>query len=162
MIYLTSDLDLEDDDFYSNYNSLITNNDDVFFLGNIIGTKDIMSTYMSGLKGRKHLVLSKSDSYYEDFYLVDCGFKTINRYISTKKYAMVNDPWEFKNKDQMGCKILLHGKTNCSSPVIEFKTLTGLNGEYTWDVGVKANNYCPVSLSHIKKHFKRPYSRYRC
>ena len=168
MIFLTSDLyigDKNDELIFSNYQKIVSQEDNVFFLGNLTKYKDNKSTlskFISRLNGKKHLVLGNTDYYSEDFYLKECKFKSVNRYISTEKYVMVHSPYNFLNRDLLTCKILLHGFMNAEHPIIEFEKLTGLNGDYIWDVGIKANNYFPVSLEYIKEAYKKPFQRIRC
>lgn len=147
-----------------NYIDIICPHDTVFFNGDLTikrNSKDKvwMAELFSQLPGSKHLIIGNHDYYQEDFYLNKCGFKSVQRYIQTKDYAITHNPKDFKNKDILGTKILIHGHVHSNYPVMEFNDLAGLNGEYTYDCGVDANNFKPVSLKYIQSFFKGGYTR---
>lgn len=147
-----------------NYKEVIKDTDIVFHCGDLTikrnsRDKGWLSEVFKNLPGQNHLIVGNHDYYSKKYYMEECNFLSVNRYISTKDYAITHDPTIFKDEDILTNKILLHGHIHSTYPIIEFDNLTGLNGEYTYDVGVDANNFKPVSLEYIKEIFKQPYTR---
>jgi calcineurin-like phosphoesterase family protein len=151
-------------DLVANYCTTVSEEDDCFFLGDLTIKRNPkfmieLANVIHSLPGNKHLVLGNHDYYQEDFYLNDCGFKSVNRRISTKTYSMVHNPEHMKPSDILSGKILLHGHLHAFHPSVLFTELPGLNMCATYDVGVDGNNYRPVSLDYIKEYVNSGHER---
>ena len=147
----------------SNYIKVISPTDTIFFVGDLTikrnsRDKEWLSELFSNLPGQKHLIIGNHDYYTKTFYMEHCQFLSVERYVSTKDFAVVHNPKDFKNEDILTNKILIHGHVHSNYPVMKFLDLPGLNGEYIYDVGLDANNFNPVSLKYIKRFFKGPFT----
>jgi calcineurin-like phosphoesterase family protein len=142
----------------SNYNNTVTDKDICFFLGDLAIKRNVsfqpeIAEVFKSLKGKKHLVLGNHDYFYEDFYLNDCDFLSVNKRIVTDNYVMVHNPTDKSvGNFVLSNKIILHGHIHSEVPVVTFREPhTGLNIQETYDVGVDANNFTPVAMRCIKK-----------
>ncbi len=148
----------------NNINSTVNENDIFFIVGDMTikrGSKHkpYLSKLFGELPGQKHLIVGNHDYYTRKFYIEQCGFLSVNRKITTKQYIITHDPKDFGGDCIFENKILIHGHVHAHHPVLLFNELSMLNGEATYDVGVDANNFKPVSLKYIKEYFKKPYER---
>jgi calcineurin-like phosphoesterase family protein len=152
------------DKIINNYCQIVKDDDLVVFVGDLTikrNSKDKgwLSEIFKNLPGQKHLIVGNHDYYSKKYYMENCNFLSVNRYISTPDLAISHSPTDFKDQDILTNKILIHGHVHSYFPCLKFDDLQGLNGEYTYDVGVDANNFAPVSLPYIKNFFKIGYER---
>ena len=144
----------------TNWNQMVKPEDSVYILGDV-SWYDTPTTehFLSKLNGTKYVIRGNHDktNFLND--LKDCGaikdwyeYKELN--INKQKYCLFHYPmqeWDgfFHNA------IHLHGHIHSNSLYSKgskVKTTTNLN---RYDVGVDANNFCPVSLNFIKT-IKKP------
>jgi calcineurin-like phosphoesterase family protein len=141
-----------------NYFEIITDEDIVFFVGDLFfGSKGVCKNIFRNLPGQKHLIIGNHDKWSKSFYRNECGFITAKFRVMTDEYEIVHSPVNFNSV--LSNRILIHGHVHAKYPIIEFSHLTGLNGDYTYDVGVDANYFKPIPLNKIKETFQKPFLR---
>ncbi len=124
-----------------NYNEVVTDNDDVFILGDfsMSNKKEVIEEYLRKLKGRKHLILGNHDNM-KPFAYVDSGFMSVHTSFYLEKYNlfMVHDPAVCVIGKHMGYKCVcghIHG------------LFTFYNG--VLNVGVDVHNFKPLRIDKI-------------
>ncbi len=144
-----------------NYINTITDNDIVFFLGDITikrssSFKPFLSDVLRKLPGEKHLILGNHDKYSNKFYIEDCGFISVNRKINTAHVIMTHDPKTFTKGELDSDKLLIHGHIHLLNQNSYSDSYPDNLKKYNlFDVGCDANNFTPVSLDYIKKSIIR-------
>ena len=137
-----------DETLITNYNSVVGNNDKVWFLGDVFfcgaaRAKEILSR----LRGRKHLILGNHDKMIRNQKPIQDMFEKVypdlhQEHIDGILTVMCHYPLLSWNKAFYG-SFMLHGHSHNSIPFDnQFRRL---------DVGVDANNYFPISWEDIKK-----------
>jgi calcineurin-like phosphoesterase family protein len=147
-----------------NYIDTVRPQDTCFFLGDLTikrnsSDKPWLASIFSQLPGEKHLVIGNHDYFTKKFYIEECGFKSVQRIIVTDTCTMVHNPNDFGMEVWLKNGYCLHGHVHSNYPAMKFKSIPALNAEFTYDVGLDANNFKPVSLPYIKQFFKGSYTR---
>ena len=135
-----------------NWNFLVAKNDTVYILGDISHRCPVeeVNAMISKLKGKKILIRGNHDKEYDaslfegiyDYYDLR-GVASVS--ISLMHYPMLE--W---NRSRHG-SLHLHGHQHNSSSYNEEMREQGIR---RYDVGVDANQYCPVSLNSILEFFQ--------
>lgn len=172
MIYFTADLHFGDEkiiflaqrpfrdvktmneQLIENYNSFITDNDTVYFLGDVASKITFEETWeiMSRLKGHKILIKGNHDySYnYNEQNEVKKIFEEICEYIVVDYngivFVMMHYPLLSWFNSRKG-SVMLHGHIHAKRSYNVKNQIIGLR---RFDVGIDANNYFPVSINQIK------------
>ena len=168
MIYFTADLHLghraiihmqnrpfEDVDemnrtIIDNYNAIVGPDDTVYLLGDLCHHLKVeeASEFISRLRGRKTLIRGNHDKNYDTSLFEEIAdFKTISAsgiYIAMMHYPMLSWP-----KSHHG-SLQLHGHVHGRRENNEVNRDAGI---LRYDVGVEANDYCPVSIRQIISFF---------
>ena len=177
MIYFTSDLHLghrsiigmqnrpfrDEDEMNStiihNINSMVTNGDRLFILGDISHRINAPETdaLVRRIRGKKTLLLGNHDlagagggtDYDPSLFDGICDYKILNEYgmiLVLMHYPMIS--WYRERKGS----IMLHGHIHARR---EYNENNILNGICRFDVGVDANNFFPVPITVIREWAKR-------
>lgn len=169
MIYYTSDLHFgcinkyenrsegTDKLIIDNWNSTVTNGDDVYILGDIgkIGKNqenEYVCQCISVLKGRKHLILGNHDKELKDIRLRQlfvevCDYKEIRDPYASENVIMSHYPILLWNGQHKGW-IHLYGHTHNTEEESFFKqSVTSLN-EYFKDKTMKERTDCPEAKAY--------------
>ncbi len=135
-----------------NWNSMVAKNDTVYILGDISHRCEIeeANNFISQLKGNKILIRGNHDKEYDALL-----FKEIFDYYELKGYASVSISlmhypmleWIHSRHGSLH----LHGHQHNKEAYNEDMHKQGIR---RYDVGVDANQYCPVSLNHILEFFQ--------
>ena len=134
-----------------NYNDIVHKTDIVYILGDISHHMKIEETekILDALKGRKILIRGNHDkSYNPALFEKISDFETISvygMYLALMHYPMLS--WPKKNQGS----IQLHGHIHAGQ---SYNEENAENGIRRYDVGVDANNFCPVSAEQIKRFFE--------
>ena len=132
-----------------NWNSVVRPEDDVFILGDVTmkGPEKAFAV-LSRLAGNKFLIKGNHDKQYDmSLFEEITDFKTISAngiYIAMMHYPMLSWP-----KSHHG-SLQLHGHVHGRREDNEANRDAGI---LRYDVGVDANNYCPVSIHQITTFF---------
>lgn len=130
----------------SNYNKTVTQEDTVYFLGDlaIVGPaqKNFIYTFIHSLPGTKHLILGNHDKL-DAFDYEEVGFKTVHTALDIGDYILVHDP----------AKVIVdHTKRwLCGHVHTLFKK--NRNGNVL-NVGVDQWGFFPVSMEEVNKAFE--------
>lgn len=135
-----------------NYNAVVHKNDTVYILGDISHhlPMDRANELISRLNGKKILIKGNHDKK-DDLELFEeiCDFKTVSLnglYFALMHYPMLSWP-----KSHHG-SYMLHGHIHADE---SYNLQNREEGILRYDVGVDANQYCPVSVNHILQFFDR-------
>ncbi len=135
-----------------NWNSTVAKNNTVYILGDISHRCKVekASNFISQLKGNKILIRGNHDKEYDALL-----FKGIFDYYELKGYASVSIslmhyPMLEWNRSRHG-SLHLHGHQHNKEAYNDEMRKQGIR---RYDVGVDANQYCPVSLNHILDFFQ--------
>ena len=129
----------------NNLNSIVTNNDRVFMLGDFcLAGKDKIIECGRALNGRKTLILGNHDSASLNTYYV-AGFEMISKYP-----IFLKDTYILSHHPIPDCKYKnIHGH-------IHNKPLLFSNPENYFNVSVENINYTPINLTEIEAYFNEP------
>lgn len=167
-IYLTSDLHLGHDrqfiwkvrgysnidemneDYVSKWNSLITENDDVYVLGDLMLGEASNIAYLKRLRGKIHIVLGNHDTLRrQEMYKKLPGVVEINWAImlNYKKYHFLLTHFpcltgNLENESLKQMTLNLYGHTHQTTNFYEDRP-------YMYHVGVDSHNGCPILLDDI-------------
>jgi calcineurin-like phosphoesterase family protein len=141
-----------------NYNSVVKDDDTVYFLGDMgFAKKESIKEIIDQLKGTKILCLGNHDGNAQK--MKDCGFNFVvygvTLYIQGQKVTLGHYPLldleRYTNTNKFGTfdtgQFHLHG--HCHFP--PEKKIRGKQ----WDMGVRANNYMPVSISQVESWIEK-------
>ena len=134
----------------SNYNAIVSANDTVYLLGDLCHRMKVeeANEIISTLKGNKILIRGNHDKKYDESLFVDIAdFITISAngiYVALMHYPMLSWP-----KSHHG-SLHLHGHVHGRRADNEANRDAGI---LRYDVGVEANDYCPVSIRQIQSFF---------
>ena len=134
----------------SNYNAIVGQDDTVYLLGDLCHHLKVeeANEIISKLKGKKILIKGNHDKQYDmSLFEEITDFKTISAngiYIAMMHYPMLSWP-----KSHHG-SLHLHGHVHGRRENNEANRDAGI---LRYDVGVDANNYCPVSIHQIISFF---------
>ncbi len=165
MIYFTSDLHLGHENILrfanrpfdnieemnrtliANYNALVSNEDTVYILGDLAYRIPVTEAneIISRLNGKKHLIVGNHDKNYDRSLFEEVvdykQLHTHSKYFTLMHYPMLE--WA-----KMRCKsIMLHGHMHNEG--MDYNIECRKNGIRRFDVGVDANNFCPVAITTI-------------
>ncbi len=145
------DVGMMDRDLMRNYNMLVHKNDIVYILGDICHHLPVeqANEIIKKLNGRKILIRGNHDKKYdENLFEEICDFKTVSLngvYFSLMHYPMLS--WPKKNSGS----IQLHGHIHAD---MSYNQKNRDEHIFRYDVGVDANQFCPVSVNQILDFFK--------
>jgi len=135
-----------DEALIKNHNSVVSNDDTVFFLGDftLSRNKDVIEDYLSRLNGHKHLILGNHDEA-RPFTYVGCGFESVHTSYPLPEHnlIMVHDP-----SLSDACKALGYDKILCGHVHNLFEFHNGV-----LNVGVDIHDYKPISLERALEYF---------
>jgi calcineurin-like phosphoesterase family protein len=141
-----------DEALIQNYNSVVQNDDKVWFLGDLFFCDSVRAReILFRLNGRKHLILGNHDKMIRNQKPVQDMFEKIypdlhQEHIDGTLVVMCHYPLLSWNKAFHG-SYMLHGHCHNSIPFDnQFRRL---------DVGVDAHNYFPISWEDIKRKMKK-------
>ena len=177
MIYFTSDLHFNHDKDFSwggprgflsveennyelmiRYNSIVTNEDDVYILGDLmLGDYDLGLQWIEQLKGKIHIILGNHDNsnrieYYKKLKnVVEITYATIIKY-GKFNFFLCHYPTITANYDDGQAVfqhlINLHGHTHAGNRFYN-------ENPYMYNVGVDAHNGYPVSIEQVIEDIKQ-------
>lgn len=172
MLYVTSDLhfghsnvitftnrpfkDVEemDNTLISNWNSTVTDEDDIYILGDITLKRDVeyILPILKKLKGRKYLIKGNHDHFIKHEILAE-EFVWIKDYYELKynkrKFVLCHYPFEEWNNSYRG-SYHLHGHQHNPTTY----NISQSKPKRKYDVGCDANDYKPVLLDNIIQFFE--------
>ena len=134
----------------SNYNAIVGQDDTVYLLGDLCHHLKVeeANEIISKLKGKKILIKGNHDKQYDmSLFEEITDFKTISAngiYIAMMHYPMLSWPKSHHGSLQLHAHV--HGRR-------EDNEANRDAGILRYDVGVDANNYCPVSIHQITTFF---------
>ena len=135
----------------NNINSFVTNNDTLYLLGDIafIIEKEEANELIKRINGKKIFIKGNHDRHYDESLFEEiCDYKEI-KYNKTK-FILMHYPLRSWNHMRSG-SIQLHGHIHAPR---QYNLNNRGKGIYQYDVGVDANDYCPVSIDQIIEFFK--------
>ena len=144
-----------------NWNSKITENDNVYILGDLMYEKSNgfeANDILKYLFGKKYLIKGNNDKFIDDKMFNKNSFEWIKDYFvleyGSKKLILFHYPiffWEEANRSSIHLYGHLHNTFNewsaKQSEIIHF-------GKNAFNVGVDVNNYFPVSIDEILNRIK--------
>ena len=134
------------------YNAVVHKNDICYILGDLAHkqSKEETARLVKRLNGRKILIRGNHDGGIDES-LFDhvCDFETIS--VSESVCALMHYPLLSWPKEHRG-SFMLHGHIH-SGP--EYNEQNRAAGILRYDVGVDANNFCPISFEQIRAFFGR-------
>lgn len=129
-----------------NYNSIVTNDDTVFILGDFTmsNNREVIERYCRKLNGNKHLILGNHDRA-KAFCYVDCGFCSVHTSFPLEEHniLMVHDPALSDVGKAMGYNRILCGHSHNF-----FKFHNNV-----LNVGVDQFDFRPISLDKALSYF---------
>lgn len=138
----------------NNWNSYITDYDEVYILGDFSykGTTEDTMKVLKKLKGKKHLIIGNHDTYIKDDNFDKSLFEWIKDYhvldYKERKFVLFHYPileWH----GFFSGNIHLYGHVhNCTKNPVQKERLKIL-GANAFNVGVDVNNFYPVSINDI-------------
>lgn len=160
------DIDEMAEALFYNYHSVVKDNDTVFFVGDLTiknNTKwiECVGDFYKQLKGKKFLILGNHDKFKTHDYIEYFGFESVTKYIYSKEngFYIIHDPSKCDFLDDLH-SIIIHGHIHHPTPFVLFSEEYGrLNNYHTYDCGVDANDFFPISLNEIKGRLKNGYKR---
>ena len=136
----------------ANYNAVVHKDDTVYILGDVAHHMPVedVNKIIKKLNGKKTLIKGNHDKKYDSSLFEEIrDFKTISvngHYFALMHYPMLEWP-----KSHHG-SYMLHGHIH-SDEAYNLQNLE--EGILRYDVGVDANQYCPVSVNQILQFFER-------
>lgn len=125
-----------------NYNSVVTDKDEAYFLGDFSLTKDkyYLERIVPNLRGTKYLILGNHD-YLKPFEYEEIGFVSVHTSLEVDGMILVHDPAKsYKNRS----KWFLCGHVHDLFKI--FKNC--------YNVGVDSHNFYPVSSDQVMEDIK--------
>ena len=144
------------------WNNVVKKSDMVLHLGDLTaglkGRKKQLVEVVKRLNGKIHLILGNHDYLGRDFYINECGIKSVSKYLAIGNYffchyPLIQDPDFLEPKKEIlkenfkkhKCKYIFHGHThNTEYP----------NYENHFNVGVDRNNFTPIDLEKFTETYK--------
>ncbi|MEK6833173.1 MAG: metallophosphoesterase family protein [Nanoarchaeota archaeon] len=132
----------------SNWNKVVKPNDIVYFLGDFIFSRDIneIERYIKMLNGKINIIFGNHDKVVKranGFYSKNV---VLEEYIDNQLVVMYHYAMRVWNKSHFG-SYMLHGHSH--------GTLPELDNLLSFDVGVDANNFTPVSYERVKNRMSK-------
>lgn len=139
-----------------NWNSKITNGDNVFILGDMFYRCDNVEEVLAKLKGKKQLILGNHDTWVERKELKKY-FVSINKYneITDGKHLIILSHYpmlSFRRENRKNT-FMLHGHIHNDTDIDFFPLLKSRAN--VLNAGVEINNYMPVTLEELIENNKR-------
>ena len=134
-----------------NINAFVRDNDTLYILGDIAHKleKEEAETLIRKIHGKKILIRGNHDKDYDPSLFEEISdYKEIT--IDEQRFILMHYPLRAWHKMRTGA-IQLHGHIH-SDP--SYNKDNRYNGIYQYDVGVDANDYCPVSSEQIIAYFR--------
>lgn len=138
----------------TNWNSAITQKDEVYILGDVtMKGADVANNILKQLNGNKYLVKGNHDYFVKKLGFDKSIFRDVYDYkelkYNGKLFILMHYPIDDWNRKRHG-SIMLHGHQH-NSP--EYNINNRNNGILRYDVGVDANDMKPVSIDYILEFF---------
>lgn len=151
-----NDIEEMNETIINNHNSVITDKDTVWLLGDIgFGRFDDIQKLVKRLKGHKHLILGNHDQRYRKDYIKSSIFESIQDFkeikYQGKKISLMHYPihsWASAHYGAWHC----HGHSHSKLDELNKEIIS--KGYFRWDVGVDTNKYFPISFDELKEKFK--------
>jgi calcineurin-like phosphoesterase family protein len=144
-----SDAKIMNRNLIDNWNEVVTDNDNVFVLGDFIFTENPqqISRILKQLKGTKILILGNHDTHFNPFVYVEHGFQSVHTFLQVEFYNgeifnLVHDPAIATASIDVNPHRWLVGHVHTVFKHIEKRII---------NVGVDVNNFTPVSEEEIIK-----------
>lgn len=140
----------------NNYNSRVHKDDTVYILGDICHRLKVeeANDLIADLNGRKYLIIGNHDKKYDERLFEGVyDFKTVSlhgKYFALMHYPMLSWPKSHQGNYQ------LHGHIHARN---DYNFQNKMDGIRRYDVGVDANEFCPVSVEQIIKFFSNREER---
>jgi len=138
-----------------NWNSLITNRDEIYILGDFLykGKGKDANEILSKLKGRKYLIKGNHEKYLDDPEFKPEAFEWINNYHIFKhegvKIVLFHYPMLSWDGSYRGSVHLYGHVHNSGNNYPEYGEKLQLLGPRAFNVGVDVNGFYPVSIKEI-------------
>lgn len=170
MIYFTSDLhlghrgiitmrnrpfaDVEEmnQTLIANFNAVVHKDDTVYILGDLAHHMQVedVNKIIEKLNGRKILIKGNHDKQYDAKLFEEIrDFKTVS--LNGQSFSLMHYPMLSWPKSHHG-SYMLHGHIHADE---SYNLQNRVEGILRYDVGVDANQYCPVSVNQILQFFER-------
>ena len=143
-----------------NWNSYVTNFDEIYILGDFIfkGDAKQANSLLKVLNGKKYLIIGNHDKYLNDETFDKSAFEWIKDYYvlnyKKRKFVLFHYPileWSGFFKED----IHLYGHVHNSSKDPAQRKRLSILGKNAYNVGVDVNNYFPVSIENIIKNIDK-------
>ncbi|MCD8327054.1 MAG: metallophosphoesterase [Lachnospiraceae bacterium] len=134
-----------------NYNALIHRDDTVYILGDICHhlPLDEANSIIGKMNGKKVLIRGNHDKNYDvKIFEEICDFKTVS--LNGQYFALMHYPMMSWPKKKSG-SIHLHGHIHAD---MEYNQRNKEDGILRYDVGVDANQFCPISVKQVIYFFE--------
>uniref|UniRef100_UPI0040563239 metallophosphoesterase n=1 Tax=Acetatifactor sp. TaxID=1872090 RepID=UPI0040563239 len=134
-----------------NINSCVKKNDTIYILGDIAHRTPVaaVNQMISRMNGKKILCKGNHDKKYDEaLFEKICDFLEIA--VNGVNVSLLHYPMMTWPKSRHGA-LHLHGHIHSKG---DYNLLQKSEGILRYDVGVDANNYCPVSIEQIKEFFE--------
>ena len=134
-----------------NINAFVTDRDTLYILGDIAHKLEVPDAeeWIRQIHGKKILIRGNHDKEYDPSLFEEiCDYKEIT--VDETRFILMHYPLRAWHKMKNGA-IQLHGHIHSKS---SYNRDNRENGIYQYDVGVDANDYCPVSAQQIIDYFK--------
>lgn len=135
----------------NNYNFIVHKNDTVYILGDICHRLPVedANDLIAELKGRKILIAGNHDKKYDERLFEGIyDFKAAS--LHGKSFVLMHYPMLSWPKSHHG-SYQLHGHIHARN---DYNFQNKMDGIRRYDVGVDANNFCPVSVEQVIRFFE--------
>lgn len=175
MIYYISDLHLADERIFKlcrrpfsslaeyetklidNWNSKVTENDDVYVLGDLAtGSAEIIKRFFSKVRGRKHLIVGNHDEEYLNEYILTESFVGVDRlrYINDvgRKVCVCHYPiMDWFSGNEIICHVYghIHNKNSENSGYMYEQISNYYKDKPAFNASVDVTNFEPVTLDEL-------------
>ena len=140
-----------DETIINNWNSVVTDNDTIYILGDFLfraNRLDLVYNKLKVLNGNKILIKGNHEKQALNIQAKYNFFNKVSYYEEIRyndvKICMFHYPIEEWNNKHHG-SIHLHGHTHGNSPIVKNR----------FDVGVDVNNFSPISIEEILKRYEK-------
>ncbi len=134
-------LDQMKKEIIKNWNSIVTNEDKVFHLGDVcFGNKEVAKDFVSKLNGKKYLIMGNHDKSHSVKWWLDSGFIWVSKYpiLYRNFYILSHEPIYINSWIPM---INVHGHMHSKK----------MESSQYINISCECVNYMPVDFEEIKK-----------
>lgn len=136
----------------TNFNAIVHKNDTVYILGDLAHHMQVedANKIIEKMNGRKILIKGNHDKKYDSNLFDEIrDFKTVS--LNGQSFSLMHYPMLSWPKSHHG-SYMLHGHIHSDE---SYNLQNREEGILRYDVGVDANQYCPVSVNQILQFFDR-------